>query len=113
MVEGLAERYNWMDYQSDLENTETLRVNPSAIVESTTMMIPTLSKIEITRKRIHSKVMDFEEEILETSKRLRIESDIELVEARTKKLKEKVQGLDFEVQVYNFSEIHERSNDRL
>ena len=54
MVEGLAEMANLTDYESDMEDIETLQVNPSSIVKSKTMLITTPSKVEITCKGTHS-----------------------------------------------------------
>ena len=68
------------------------------------MTVPNPSKIEIACKRIHSETMEVEEEESETSKRYKNESEKELVEVGSKKMKGKIQGLTFEVQEYNFSE---------
>ena len=48
--------------------------------------------------------MEVEEEESETSKRYKNESEKELVEVGSKKMKGKFQGPTFEVQEYNFSE---------
>ena len=51
-----------MDYQSYVEDTENIQVNPSALVKKIVVGVPTPSKIEITGKRTHSKAMEVEEE---------------------------------------------------
>ena len=91
MVEGLAQRDNLMDYRSDMDDRETLKVNPYAIVKSTTMIIPTPSKVEITGKRSHSEVVKVEDEDSEAHKRKKTESEGEVFEDESKKKKEKGQ----------------------
>ena len=68
-IEGLADRYNLMDYQSDMEDSGNLLENASATMKETTMIVPTPNKIEINGKRIISEAMEFEEEDSKASKR--------------------------------------------
>ena len=52
-----------------MEDTKTLQVNPFSIVKSTTMIITTPSKVEITSKMAHSEVMEIEDQDSEKPKR--------------------------------------------
>ena len=62
MVEGLVEKYNWMDYQTNMKDLEDLQENPSGIMKSTTIIIPTPRKVEIEGKRTHLEAIETEEE---------------------------------------------------
>ena len=48
-------------------------MNPPVILKSTTMIIPTTSKVDITGKRTHSKATEIEEKDSEAPKRQKIE----------------------------------------
>ena len=50
-----------MEYQLDVENSESLQENPFAKMKSASMLIPTPSKIEITGKRIFSEIVEVED----------------------------------------------------
>ena len=73
VVVGLDEKDNWMDYQIEMKDAEALRENPSAIVKSTTIIIPTPSKVEMVGRRTHSEAMETKEEDSKPPKRQRIE----------------------------------------
>ena len=51
-----------MEYQSYVENSWSLQENPSAKMKSTTIIIPTHSRVEITSKRSFSEFVEFEYE---------------------------------------------------
>ena len=61
-IEGLSQRNKLMEYQSYVEDLESLQENPLAKMKSTTMIIPTPSKIEIIGKRSFSEVVEVEDE---------------------------------------------------
>ena len=46
VVEGLVERANWMKYQKHVKYAYDLQENPLAIMKSTTVIVPTPSKVE-------------------------------------------------------------------
>ena len=54
VVEGLAEKDNWMEYQVHMKYAEVLHENPLVILESTEVITPTPSKVEMSGKRTHS-----------------------------------------------------------
>ena len=58
VVEGLVGKSNWMDYQTQMKDTEALQENTLAIMKSTTIIIPTPSKVEMAGKRTHSEAME-------------------------------------------------------
>ena len=96
-----------MDYQSDVEDSGDLQANPFATMKTTTMIVPTPSKIEINGKRGFLEAMEVEQENSEASKRKPIESEKKMVEFGSKKMKQKLQGPYFEVQEQIFSETQE------
>ena len=86
-----------MYYQKDVEDLERLQENPSTKMKSTTMIIPTPSKIEITGKRSFSEIVEIENEDSEVKKRQNMDSEREMVEVGGKKMKEKDQGPVFQI----------------
>ena len=60
-------------------------MNPLAIVKSTTKIIPTPSKVEITRKKTHSEVVEVEDEDSEAPKQKKNKSKAEFIEDEGKK----------------------------
>ena len=56
-VEGLAERVIWMDYPTQMKDTEVSQENPLAIIKSI-VVTPNPSKVEVIGKRTHSEAMD-------------------------------------------------------
>ena len=79
LVEGLAERDNWMEYQVHMKYAEVLQENPLAIIKSTEVITPTPSKAGMPGNRTHSEAMETEdEENLGTSKRQKTESEGQL-----------------------------------
>ena len=77
------------------------------------MIVETPRIMKITSKRSFAEAMEVEEEDSKASKRKKTESEKDLVEVGSKKMKEKFQGSAFEVQEYNFSETREGSSDKL
>ena len=75
VVEGLAEKDSWMDYQIEMNNVDALQENPYSLMKSTTIIILTPRKVEMDGKRAHSEAMEIEEEDSETRKRKRIEKE--------------------------------------
>ena len=63
-----------MEYQSDVENLERFQENTSATMKSTTMIIPTPSKIEIYINISFSEIVQIEDEVSEVAKRPKLES---------------------------------------
>ena len=61
-IEGLVERANLMEYQSSVESSERLQLNPSHLMKSSSMLVPTPSKVEITNKRSFLEEIEIEDE---------------------------------------------------
>ena len=51
-----------MKYQSNVDNSESLQENPSATMKSTTMIIPTPSRVETIGKRIFLETIEVEDQ---------------------------------------------------
>ena len=58
----MDERFNWIDYSTQVKDTEVSQQNPLAIIKATEVVTPNPSKLEVTSKRTHSDVMETEEE---------------------------------------------------
>ena len=56
-MEGLAERVIWMDYPTQMKDTEVSQKNPLAIIKEI-VVTPNPRKVEVTGKRTHSEAMD-------------------------------------------------------
>ena len=61
MLERLAGRANLMECHSNVENSGILQANSSTTMKSTTMIIPTPSKIETTGKMTLSEIIEEED----------------------------------------------------
>ena len=51
-----------MEYQPSVESSEILQAIPSSLIKSTSMIIPTPGKAEITGKRSFSETIEIEDE---------------------------------------------------
>ena len=92
-----------MEYHPEVDISESMQANPFDIMNSTTMIIPTPSKVEITDMRSFSQENEIKDEDSKVGKRLKVDSDREMIEFEGKKIKKKVQSLDFQIHEYSFA----------
>ena len=60
-IEGLTQRYNLMEYPSDVDNSKSLHVDPSSKIKSKSMIVPNYTKVEIRSKKSFSKMVEIED----------------------------------------------------